>query len=111
MPELPNDELKRYYTIGEVSEIFDVSKSLIRFWENEFSFLRPHKNSKGDRRFTRENLEQLQVIYQLVKEKGFTLDGAKKEIRRQSTYLKEKEEQLERLREIRQFLSELRDEL
>ena len=72
---------KLYYTIGEVAEMFDVSKSLIRYWESEFSVLKPHKNSKGDRRFTKQNIDQLELIYHLVKERGFTLEGAKKEIR------------------------------
>ena len=70
MPEKnENHPLKRYYSIGEVAEMFDVSKSLIRFWESEFSLLRPHKNSKGDRRFTPQNIEQMRLIYQLVKER------------------------------------------
>jgi DNA-binding transcriptional MerR regulator len=72
---------KRYYTISEVAEMFDVSKSLIRYWEAEFEFLKPHKNSKGDRRFTVQNVEQFSEIYHLVKEKGFTLEGARKELR------------------------------
>jgi DNA-binding transcriptional MerR regulator len=75
---------KRYYTIGEVAEMFGVTHSLIRYWESEFDFLKPHKNSKGDRRFTVQNIEQFAQIYHLVKEKGFTLDGARKELRNQS---------------------------
>ena len=88
--ELQLDPDKRYYTIGEVAELFDVSKSLIRFWENEFDSLKPHKNSKGDRRFTPKNIEQFAVIYDLVKERGFTLDGAKLELKRRREYEKEK---------------------
>lgn len=76
---------KRYYTIGEVAEMFGVSKSLIRYWESEFEFLKPHKNSKGDRRFTIQNIEQFDQIFQLVKEQGFTLDGAKKALKKQNT--------------------------
>lgn len=72
---------KRYYTIGEVADMFGVSKSLIRYWETEFDFLKPHKNSKGDRRFTVQNIEQFGQIYQLVKEQGFTLDGARKALK------------------------------
>lgn len=72
---------KRYYTIGEVAEMFGVSKSLIRYWETEFEFLKPHKNSKGDRRFTIQNIEQFGQIYRLVKEQGFTLDGARKALK------------------------------
>lgn len=99
--------LKRYYTIGEVADMFEVSKSLIRFWENEFEFLRPHKNSKGDRRFTPQNIEQFRLIHTLVKERGFTLDGARQEIKRRQVFQREKEAQLTRLREIRGFLAAL----
>lgn len=72
---------KRYYTISEVADMFGVSKSLIRYWESEFEFLKPHKNSKGDRRFTIQNIEQFDQIYTLVKEQGFTLEGARKALK------------------------------
>ncbi len=110
MPELP-ELRKRYYTIGEAAEMFAVSTSLIRFWENEFDFLRPHKNSKGDRRFTPENIEQLQLIYHLVKERGFTLQGAKQEIERDQQRIREKIDVLRKLRAMRAFLNQLRQEL
>ena len=100
-------DLKRYYTIGEVAEMFEVSKSLIRFWENEFEFLRPHKNSKGDRRFTPQNIEQFRLIHTLVKERGFTVDGARQEIKRQQTFAKEKKTMIKKLKKIRSFLEEL----
>ena len=89
---------KLYYSIGEVSKLFDVSKSLIRFWETEFDFLKPHKNSKGDRRFTKQNLEQFQLIHHLVKERGFTLEGAKKEIANNKQHFIEKQKMVERLK-------------
>ena len=76
-----NEITKLYWSIGEVAEMFSVSKSLIRFWENEFDMLRPAKNTKGERRFTAQNLEQMRIIYRLVKERGFTIKGAKQEIR------------------------------
>ena len=72
---------KRYYRIGEVAKAFDVNTSLIRFWENEFDVLKPKKNKKGNRLFTQEDLKNLQMIYFLVKEKGFTLEGAKKKLK------------------------------
>ncbi len=76
------DEItKLYYTIGEVSQMFNVSSSLIRYWESEFVVLKPQKNRKGDRRFTKKDIVLLEKIYTLVKERGFTLDGAKKELR------------------------------
>lgn len=105
------DNLKRYYSISEVAKMFDVSKSLIRFWEGEFDILKPHKNSKGDRRFTQQNIDQLQIIYNLVKKRGFTLEGAKKEIRQQKARLKQKQQMTERLKDLKNFLKELRDNL
>lgn len=68
---------KRYYSIGEVAKAFDVNASLIRFWEKEFDALKPKKNAKGNRKFTPEDIKNLKFIYHLVKERGFTLDGAK----------------------------------
>ena len=105
-----NEDLKRYYSIGEVAEMFDISKSLIRFWEGEFDFLRPHKNSKGDRRFTPENLNQLRTIYHLVKERGFTLEGAKRELKEQKVRKKQRDEVIGRLQGIRTYLEDLRDQ-
>lgn len=68
---------KRYYSIGELAKAFDVNASLIRFWDKEFDILKPKKNAKGNRMFTPEDVKNLQLIYHLVKERGFTLDGAK----------------------------------
>lgn len=72
--ELPE---KLYYSIGEVAKAFDVNQSLIRFWNKEFDILKPKKNAKGNRMFTPEDIKNLKLIYHLVKERGFTLDGAK----------------------------------
>ena len=69
---------KIFYTIGETAKIFNVNISLIRYWEKEFSVLKPKKNKKGNRLFTKKDLEHLQIIYHLVKERGYTLQGAKK---------------------------------
>ncbi|WP_372753542.1 MerR family transcriptional regulator [Mariniflexile sp.] len=80
--ELPE---KRYYAIGEVAKAFDVNTSLIRFWEKEFDVLKPKKNAKGNRKFTPEDIKNLKLIYHLVKERGFTLEGAK-------THLKEEKQ-------------------
>lgn len=68
---------KLYYSIGEVAKAFEVNTSLLRYWEQEFPILRPKKNKKGNRYFTPEDLKNLQIIYHLVKEKGYTLDGAR----------------------------------
>ncbi len=78
--ELSKDKL--YFSIGEIANAFDVNASLIRFWDKEFDILKPKKNAKGNRMFTQEDVKNLQLIYHLVKERGFTLDGAK-------THLKE----------------------
>lgn len=106
-----DQNLKRYYSIGEVAEMFGISKSVIRFWENEFETLRPHKNSKGDRRFTLQNIEQLREIHTLVKARGFTLEGAKRELKQLKTRDKGKEETLEKLQSIRSFLIDLKTKL
>ena len=102
---------KRYYSISEVAAMFDVSTSLIRFWENEFEILKPHKNAKGDRRFTRENIEQMRQIYHLVKEKGFTLQGAKQELKHLHETARQRAEALKSLQDIRNFLLRLRQEI
>ncbi|NRB49812.1 MAG: MerR family transcriptional regulator [Saprospiraceae bacterium] len=103
--------LKRYYSIGEVADMFGISKSVIRFWENEFDSLRPHKNSKGDRRFTQQNIQQLQEIHTLVKQRGFTIDGARRELKQQKSRQKQKKQVIDRLKEIRGFLENLQQEL
>lgn len=100
---------KLYYSIGEVAEMFDVSKSLIRYWENEFTFLTPRKNKKGDRRFTPDNIQQLQIIYELVKVRGFTLDGAKQEIRKEKARLQDRQEVLTHLHNLKQKMEAMRD--
>lgn len=82
MPYKEIEITKMYYTIGEVSDIFEVNTSLIRFWEKEFDVLKPKKNKKGNRLFTPEDIEHIKVIYNLLREQGLTIEGAKK-------YLKE----------------------
>lgn len=102
---------KLYYSIGEVAELFGVSKSLIRYWESEFTSLKPHKNSKGDRRFTRQNIEQLRQIYILVKERGFTLEGAKNEIRQQRSRNLRKTKLLNKLIGLKKELEDMKQEI
>jgi len=101
---------KLYYTIGEVAQMFDVSSSLIRYWESEFVPLKPQKNRKGDRRFTKKDIELLEKIYTLVKERGFTLEGAKKELRKRKSNT-QSSEILARLKKIRQSLTKLKSQL
>jgi DNA-binding transcriptional MerR regulator len=92
---------KLYWSIGEVANMFDVSKSLIRFWENEFEMLRPAKNTKGERRFTNANIEQMHIIYNLVKKRGFTIKGAKQEIRENKKRMKNKREALQLMEKLK----------
>lgn len=77
---IPHHLTKLYYSMGEVSSMFGVNQSLLRYWDKEFPSLKPKKNRKGDRRFTKEDINELQRIYNLVKERGFTIEGARKEL-------------------------------
>ena len=102
---------KLYYTIGEVAEMFDVSRSLLRYWENEFSFLTPRKNRKGDRLFTKENITQIQIIYNLVKVRGFTLEGAKQELKKEKSNLTDQFNLVDRIKSIYNRLKSLDEKL
>lgn len=85
MARIPENQLtKLYYSIGEVAKMFDVNTSLIRFWEKEFPSVSPKKNKKGNRLFTPKEIAKIDRIYVLVKEKGYTLDGAKKALKQKS---------------------------
>ena len=106
--ELPD---KRYYKIGEVAKAFGVNTSLIRFWENEFDVLKPKKNKKGNRLFTPEDLENLKMIYFLVKEKGFTLEGAKNKLKENPDEVFSKHKIILRLEEIKNELIEIKNQL
>lgn len=101
------DDLKRYYSIGEVAELFDVSRSLIRYWEAEFDNIRPQKNARGERRYTKANLEQIRLVYELVKERGFTIAGARQELKERREYRRERDAVVGRLKELRGFLEKL----
>ncbi|MCX8489785.1 MAG: MerR family transcriptional regulator [Cyclobacteriaceae bacterium] len=102
---------KLYYSIGEVAEQFKVAPSLIRFWETEFELIQPKKNRKGNRQFTKEDIENVRTIYHLVKEKGFTLQGAKEMLRNNTQSVRDKMELLDSLKRVRQFLVEVREKL
>ena len=102
---------KIYYSIGEVAEQFNVAPSLIRFWESEFDLIQPKKNRKGNRQFTKEDIENVRTIYHLVKQKGFTLQGAKEVLKNNTQTVRDKMETYESLKKIRQFLVEVRDKL
>ena len=102
---------KLYYSIGEVAELFNVAPSLIRFWESEFELIKPKKNRKGNRQFTKEDIDHVKTIYHLVKEKGFTLQGAKEMLRNDTQAVKDKMDLIDSLKRVRGFLVELREKL
>lgn len=106
--ELPE---KRYYGIGEVAKAFNVNTSLIRFWEKEFDVLKPKKNAKGNRKFTPEDIKNLKFIYHLVKERGFTLDGAKTHLKEGKKQSLDKFEIIEKLENVKAQLSKIKAQL
>ena len=102
---------KIYYSIGEVATIFDVNKSLIRFWEKEFSIIKPKKNKKGNRYFTEKDIENFKIIFHLVKERGYTLHGAKKKLRENKEDTIKNVEIVNQLKNIRAQLVAIREVL
>lgn len=102
---------KLYYTMGEVSEMFDVNPSLIRYWEGQFDVLKPKKNKKGNRLFRPEDVDMLKLIYHLVKERGMTLEGAKRSLKRNKSAISRDSELLERLQRVKSLLMEVREDL
>lgn len=102
---------KLYYSISEVSDILAVNPSLIRFWEKEFEILKPHKSKNGNRQFTKSDIDLLKLIYYLTKEKGFTLNGAKEQIKNNQKINEKNMNILASLRKVRQFLTELKDDI
>jgi DNA-binding transcriptional MerR regulator len=102
--------VKRYYSIGELSKAFDVNASLLRFWEKQFDALQPKKNAKGNRMFTTEDVNTLELIFHLVKERGFTLEGAKTHLKEDKKPQLEKFEMIQKLKRIKQELKSIKDE-
>jgi len=98
---------KIYYSIGEVAKKFEVNPSLIRFWEKEFDIIKPKKNQKGNRFFNSKDIEQLKLIYFLVKKKGMTLKGAKQSLKKNKQKTVENYELSNRLQKIRSTLMEI----
>jgi DNA-binding transcriptional MerR regulator len=111
MPYQEKNIEKLYYSIGEVAQKFDVNVSLLRYWEKEFDILKPKKNKKGNRLFTKKDVENIEVIYHLVKERGFTLEGAKKKLSENKSDTIENIEIVNRLKKIKEFLLNLSSEL
>ncbi len=100
---------KLYYSIGEVAKMFNVNTSLIRYWEKEFDIIKPHKNKKGNRLFTPEDIDNFHLIYYLVKEKGMTLKGAAKKLKDNKDGTVENFEIVKRLKVIKEMLIEIKD--
>lgn len=111
MPYKETENEKLFYSIGEVSQMFNVNSSLIRFWEKEFDIIKPHKNKKGNRLFTQEDLDNLKVIFHLVKERGFTLQGAKNKLKEDKQVQKGRTEIHQSLNKLKGFLVELKEQL
>ena len=111
MEEIVHPKGKIYYSMGEVCDLFGVNASLLRFWESEFPILKIAKNSRGHRMYTTADVDNLRIIYHLVKEQGMTLEGAKKRIRQNRDGVSHEAEIVERLRSIRNMLAALRAEL
>ncbi len=102
---------KRYYGIGEVAKAFDVNTSLIRFWEKEFDVLQPKKNAKGNRKFTPRDIKNLELIYHLVKERGFTLEGAKLHLKENRQKTLDTFEIIQKLERVKSELIKIKEQL
>jgi DNA-binding transcriptional MerR regulator len=111
MPYKEKEPERIFFTIGEVAKKFKVNTSLIRFWEKEFDILKPKKNNKGNRLFTKQDLDNLHIIYHLVKERGFKLDGAKKKLKQNKDEVVNSVEMVKSLKNIRSFLVDMKESL
>lgn len=108
----PDKELKLYYSIREVAKMLDVKASLLRFWEKEFpTMIKPKKNAKGTRQFRKEDIENIRLIYHLVKEKGMTLSGARQKMKDNKEETIQTVEIIHRLKNIREELLSMKREL
>jgi DNA-binding transcriptional MerR regulator len=111
--QIPEDEIlfqKHYYTMGEVADMFRVNQSLLRFWEAEFSILQPKKNKKGDRYFRPIDIKNLHLIYHLLRQRKYTIEGAKDFLKKNSK-AEEKFETIKKLEEVKRFLLEMKASL
>jgi DNA-binding transcriptional MerR regulator len=111
MPYKEREISKMYYTMGEVAILFDVNQSLIRFYEKEFDILQPKKNKKGNRYFTPEDIENLKIIFHLIRDKGYTLTGAKEYLKNNMADSKDSHRVISSLENLKKFLIEVRDQL
>lgn len=112
-PQDEEKEEKLFYTIGEVAEMFQVNTSLVRFWESEINALKPRKSDKGKRLYTTKDIEVFRKVYHLVKEKGYTLQGANEALKnaKKSSQLGSNVEMIDTLKKVRDFLTDLKKSL
>jgi len=111
MPYREHEISKMYYTMGEVTVMFDVNASLLRFYEKEFEVLQPKKNKKGNRLFTPEDVENLKIIFHLIKDKGYTLTGAKEHLKGNLHDTRDSQRVINSLENLKKFLLEVREQL
>ena len=111
MPYKEKEPQKLFFTIGEVARMFKLNTSHIRFWEKQFDILKPKKNKKGNRLFTKEDVDNLHTIYHLVKERGFTLNGAKQKLKQNKDEVIHSIEIVKSLKKIQGFLVEVKESL
>jgi DNA-binding transcriptional MerR regulator len=111
MPYKEKKVEKLYFTIGEVARMFNVKTSLIRFWEKEFDVINPKKNKKGNRFFTKEDIDNFHLIFHLVKERGMTLKGAQMKLKENRTDVQGNFEIVKSLQDVKKMLLELKDNL
>lgn len=112
MLKRPTEFTKRYYSIGEVAAMFpELTTSKVRFWESHFPTMKPKKDSSGNRRFTKKDIDALRIVYHLVQEKGYTLDGAKREIKEKGKDYEQKIDIIDSLTDIKQMLLKLRGQI
>lgn len=103
---------KMYFSIGETAQLFNVKPSLLRYWEKEFDVIKPYKNKKGDRYFTKKDIETIRMIYFLTKEKGYTLQGAKDALKGDKIVEQlSKSDIINTLKNIKEFLNDIKEEL
>lgn len=111
MPYKEKEISKLYYPIGEVAEMFDVNTSMIRFYEKEFEILQPKKNAKGNRLFRPEDLDNLKIIFHLIKDKGFTLQGAKDYMKTNKNEVQDNQKIIVSLEKLKSFMNNLKEQL
>ncbi len=111
MIDVPEDEIlfkKQYYSIGQVAAMFHLNASLLRYWETEFDILKPRKNRKGDRHFRPEDIKNLQLIHHLLRQRKYTIEGAKEYLKKNKSKARQNFELIQRLEKLKSFLLQLK---